>query len=172
MTILDLKLTTADAEATEFAPIPVGEYKVIIQSTTQMNESTGVEGFRTTASGGTAIPVVFVILEGEHKEKKIFDNLNIVNDNPVAMSIAKRRLAQITIAAGIRPEDLKDTNQLHGKIIKVSTIIEPAKKDPKTGKTYKAHTSITDYKSINGGNSLPTAAPAEPETQSMPWAQK
>jgi len=179
MAILNLGLTEADASNdTDFEPLPIAEYTVMIKSTTTKEGE-----FRTTKNGGTAIPIVFEVVDGTHKGRLIFENINIVNANPKAESIAKSTLAKISIAAGIKPQDLSDTAQIEGKIIKVLTKVKPESVDKNTGKVYKADTAVDKYININGGTTLPSmfsqtapeqtqSAPVSDKPPAMPWDTK
>jgi len=51
------------------------------------------------------------ILDGQFAGRKLFDRLNLVNDNPDTVDIAKRALSSICRATG--QMQVKDSEQLH-----------------------------------------------------------
>jgi hypothetical protein len=116
MAKLDGVFNAADVpEREEFVPVPPGEYIAMIVA----DETT------ETKKGGEMIVLEIDIQEGEHQGRKIFENLNIKNDNPKAVDIAYRTLAEIVKAVG--KQSIKDTVELHNKRLLITVKVEPPK---------------------------------------------
>ena len=99
-----------------FEPIPAGEYVV------QVTDS----DIKDTKDGtGKYIKLEMTVLKGEFKGRKIWNNLNIINKNPVAVEIAQKELATICRAVG--KSVIQDTQELHGKPFIMKVRIVPAK---------------------------------------------
>ena len=103
MVALPETFAPADVPADErtFEPIPVGSYKV------QAIESK-IED--TKSGSGQMLVLSLEILEGEYANRRLFDRMNIRNDNPQAQSIAQRALADLCLQIGIT--QLRDTDEL------------------------------------------------------------
>ena len=83
-------------------PLPAGKYKcVAIES-----------DFKDTKDGGGKyLQFCFEVVEGEHKGRRVWDRLNLVNSNSTAVDIARRTLSAICHAVGVMQP--KDSSQLH-----------------------------------------------------------
>ena len=82
--------------------LPAGKYRA------QIVESE----MRVTKNGmGQFLWLMLDILEGEHKGRKIFDQLNLVNPNPTTVEIAQRTLSAICHATG--KMHVSDSEELH-----------------------------------------------------------
>ncbi len=103
----------AAGEGGEYKPLPAGDYKVL------MTESE----MKDTAKGGKMLAMTFVVADGEHKEKKFFGNLNLVNANETAQNIAHRDFGLICEQVGVKPEDVNDSSDLHMKPFMVTVKI-------------------------------------------------
>jgi hypothetical protein len=88
--------------AVEFAAIPAGKYVAVI---------THSEHKDTKAGDGAYLELVFEIVEGEHKGRKVWARLNLENPNPVAVKIARAELSAICRAIGVLTP--KDSVELH-----------------------------------------------------------
>lgn len=105
-----------------FDPIPAGEYLAkVVES----------DFLQNSKKNGKYIKLKFEIIQGEFKGRFIWTNLNVLNPSQVAVDIANKELATLCRAVGV--PKLKDTNQLHGKPIKMKIKIKPAKGDYPAG---------------------------------------
>ena len=97
----------------------------------------------------------------KYKGRKLWVNLNLINDNPTAVEIANQELATITEACGLT--QIEDTRELHA-----INMIVTLKKTPATA-MYPEGNKIANYKSI-GDDSPPVVKP-EPKTEKKkkPW---
>lgn len=83
-------------------PVPEGQYVV------QIVES---EMKATKSGNGRYLALTLKIQEGEYKDRKIFDNLNIENQSATAQQIARGNLSAICHAVGTM--NIQDSQQLH-----------------------------------------------------------
>ena len=98
---------TGSVEPSTFDDLPAGDYQVIIVDS-EMKD--------TKDFSGKYLQLTYDIMEGEHKGRKIFDRLNLVNRNDVAKRIAMQTLESICRATNFNGL-LKDSAQLHRKLM-------------------------------------------------------
>ena len=92
---------TVDPQQT-FDAIPAGKYVAAI---------TDSEMKPTKAGTGSYLELVFEILEGEYRGRKLWARLNLDNPNEMTVQIAKGELSAICRAAGVMTP--KDSQDLH-----------------------------------------------------------
>lgn len=102
-------MTTLNFNANEvpedegFEQIPEGEYSCqIIRS--EMKD--------TKAGTGQYLELRVQILDAPYTGRLIFERLNLINQNEVAVKIANRTLADICLACGL--DKVEDSEELHG----------------------------------------------------------
>lgn len=139
-----------------FEPIPAGWYRCMAMESE----------WRDTRSGnGRYLQVVFEVLEGEHKGRKLWERLNLDNPNGVAVDIARRTLSALCRSVGVF--QVKDSSELHGKPV----LVKVAKKKRPDGDWGN---EIKGYKPApNAGASAPTRPKdtgAEFRDEPAPWA--
>lgn len=116
----------------------------------------------TRKGTGHVLSLTFVIIEGEHAKRKIFDYVNIQNENPTAQRIGQQHLAAFCKAVNIA--QLEFSYQLHG----IPVQIEVGVKEAKDG--YEAKNVIRGFASYTQTDSTPmmsTPKPAEPVNQTI-----
>ena len=122
-------------DATKVAPavsvsdcVPAGEYVAMITESSMA----------VTKSGGEMLKLTLTILEGQHQNRKVWANLNLINANPTAVEIAQRELSAICYAVGVL--NLNDSAQLHNKplVIKTAVKTDPQYADRAEVKAWKA----------------------------------
>ena len=87
-----------------FTPLPAGEYQAIISESEMKPTKDGT---------GQYLQLKLQILNGQHQNRTLFDRLNLVNKNDVAVQIAKGTLSSICRAVGVLEPD--DSLELHNK---------------------------------------------------------
>lgn len=105
-------VNTDDADAHNsrsgsFEPLPEDKYVVCINDTDRRF---------TRNKDGEYLELTLEVIEGPFKGRKLWPKLNLWNNSDKAVEIAEVQLAQICKAVGI--VKLRDTNQLHGKILR------------------------------------------------------
>lgn len=136
-------------EQESFAALPEGQYVVI---------ATGSEMKPTKNGQGQFLQIVFEVLDGQQKGRKLWARLNLVNGNQIAVDIANRELAAICRAVGvIKPND---SAELHNRplLVTVAVEVDDRKREGNTIKKYEA---------VNAGASMATPAAATAAT--APW---
>lgn len=147
-----------DAEKVEplgsFEPIPVGDYTVVISETEMKDAKTGK---------GQYLQLVYTVLDGDYKGRKIFDRLNLINENVTASEIAQRALSSICRAVNVMHP--KDSEELHDKPFVVKVGIRPAKDD------YNASNSVKGYSALDSVGPVAAAKKEEkkPSSSKRPW---
>lgn len=155
-------------DATQVAPsqpfevIPAGKYKV------QVTDS----DMRPTKDGdGKYLWLEMEILEGEYQGRKIWDRLNLVNQNQQAVEIAQRSLSALCHATG--KLHVTDSEALHFIPVVATVKVRPPKGE------YGASNEIRGYEPAGAAvtqmrpaaTSATAAAPAATST-SAPWKRK
>jgi hypothetical protein len=110
-----------------FEPLPAGDYLA------QIIES---EIADTKSGTGQMLKLTFEIMSGSHESRRIWDRLNIVNQNPDAQRIAQQQLKRLCDACGTGA--ISDSEELHFKPINIRVGI----KIDKTGE-YRPQNTIT-----------------------------
>jgi hypothetical protein len=99
-----------------FDPIPAGTYKMqVIESRLE----------DTKSGSGQMLVLTLEVIDGQYQNRRVWDRLNIVNDNADAQRIAQRALADLCLQIGVAP--LKDSEQLHFKPFMGKVTIQPDK---------------------------------------------
>lgn len=136
MAILNFDASKVDPQDS-FDPVPLGEYKAIIESS---------EMKPTKNNAGSYLQLTFKIIDGDYKNRLIFDRLNLNNQNQTTVEIAQRALSAICHAVNVLHP--KDSAELHNKPLIIKVGIRKGTGD------YSDQNEIKGYKSINGGSTL------------------
>lgn len=151
-----------------FTVIPAGKYKAQVVASE----------IRATNNGaGQYLWFEMEILEGDQQGHKLWDRLNLWNDNATAVEIAQRTLSAMCHATG--QLHVEDSEALHFKPMIVTVRVRPAGPG-KDGKQYDASNEIRGYEAVNGAapaapthQAAPAPAPAPaPSAAAMPWKRK
>lgn len=143
--------TQHDDMDSAFEPIPADEYIA------QVVES---DLCTTAKKTGKYIKLKFEILKGKYKGRFVWTNLNIVNPNSVTVEIAQKAFATLCRAIGKGP--VQDTEEVHGRPVKISVKITPAKGD------YPPGNKIDGYKPIKT-KKVKEEVDLEIENDDIPW---
>lgn len=127
------------------------DFEVIPEGTEVRMKCTEAED-KETSSGGEMIAAVFVITEGEHKGRKIWQNFNTVNKSEKAQNFGRRMVAGWARACG-KP-NAKNTDELLEKQFWAKLGIEKG-----TGQ-YKDKNVIASYLMPEGSSQKPEGASA------------
>lgn len=144
----------AEVDPTDsFAPIPNGEYPVVI---------TDSEMKDTRSGDGQYLQLVLEVIDGPMKGRKLWDRLNLFNRNSTTVLIAQKALSQICHAVG--PLEPQDSAELHGKPLVARVIV---KEDP----GYEARNEVRGYSALGGSPTEPAqTAPAPQQNAPQPMA--
>lgn len=148
-------------EQMEFSALPAGQYVVI---------ATASEMKPTRNGNGEYLQFTFEVLDGPCKGRKLWDRLNLKNQNQTAVDIAQRALGAICRAVGVPKPN--DSAELHNKPLLVTVDVELNDKGSQTN-------VIKKYESLGGAAPMaasmvpPPAAAAAPAAApaTMPWAR-
>lgn len=135
-----------------FDVLPAGEYDAVIVNS---------EVKTTTAGDGKYLKLELQILNGQFQNRKVWDNLNIWNNNAQAVQIAKGTLSAICRAINVLTP--QDSAELHNKPLRVKLAI---KKDAE----YGDKNVVRSYKPRQAGPApTPAAAPASGQPAAPAW---
>ena len=150
-----------------YDPIPLGEYTVVITDT-EINPTKKDKDKPVSEQRNKYLQLVYEIVDGEHKGRKLFDRINILNENVTAQEIAQRALSSICRSVGvIHP---KDTDELKNIPFIVKVGIRAASGE------YQASNVIKEYKRCDGVKLTDVSVKPEPSTtapkKALPWDKK
>lgn len=91
MTQLQKEFDASTTKIVDFTPLPAGRYTAHIVKTEMKATKTG---------NGKYLALTLEITEGEHKGRKLWDNLNLENPSTQAVEIAESTLAKICNSVG------------------------------------------------------------------------
>ena len=170
---------TFDANSVEpsnFDVFPAGKYLAQIVSSEM----------RPTKDGrGQYLFLELDILEGPFAGRKLFDRLNLVNDNPDTVDIATRTLSSICRATG--QMQVKDSEQLHLIPLIADVRVRPPKGQygesnsirylPRTAAAAPATRAPVAYASAPAPATAPApqpqpATPVAPAAGGLPWQRQ
>lgn len=134
--------------------IPAGEYPAII------TESDYVP---TKSGNGMILKLTWTIIDGEYKGRKVFENLNLANQNPQAVQIAKAAFNSILFAVGL--QGVQDSAQLHNKPVLIKVKVKPETAEYSAKNEVKKHTAMSGAAPTGGA---PQFTPGQPATPSVP----
>jgi hypothetical protein len=139
------------APSGNFDPIPEGWYPAVITDS-EMKE--------THDGTGKYLKMCYEIIEGEHKGRRIWSNLNLVHSNPVVIELARADLSAICRAVNVIAP--ADSSELHNLplIIKVKCRTNKVGAVVNDVRGYKAHGAVP--RAMEGG--------AAPLTSSKGWS--
>jgi hypothetical protein len=158
MAILNFDASTVQPQDS-FSPIPAGDYIA------QVTDSS----IKPTKSGtGMILNLTWTILDGQYANRKVFDRINIQNQNPEAEKIGQRQLSSVCHAANVMK--LQDSNQLHGRPCKITVKI---RKDEQYGDSNEVKGYAAAGASQSAAPMMAAAANAPQQTASAapPWAR-
>lgn len=131
-------------------PVPSGWYNARIIETEQLPTNKG---------DGHYLKVTSEVIDGPFAGRKLFDQINLWNPNPVAMEIAYKTLGAIQHATGIL--NMQHTDQLLNIPLKVKAKLNGARTetnpDGTPGKSYEASNDVKGYDHINSQHDVVTA---------------
>ncbi|MFA5715994.1 MAG: DUF669 domain-containing protein [Candidatus Paceibacterota bacterium] len=145
-----------------FDPIPLGEYVAVISAS---------EMKMTKSGKGQYLQLTYDIIDGEFKGRKVFERLNLVNENEQAQEIAQRTLSAICRCVGVLHP--KNSEELHDKPMVIKVGIRPASGEYQASNVVKGY-SRTDGKDLKEvTEATPVAkAVATGEKKLKPWQKK
>ena len=134
-------------------PLPAGVYLAhIVESDVQPLKSGNGEGLKLT----------FEVIDGQHKGRKVYENLNIRHTSEDTQRIAQSQLSALCHAVNVIK--LMDTAALHFKPVRINVTVREAQG------IYKASNNIKGYEAVGAGISAPATAPTPaPMTEAPVW---
>lgn len=142
---------------TSYEPIPAGWYVAMITESEM----------RDTMKGGQMLQLRLDIVDGDHQGRVIYDRLNLVNDNTVAVDIAQRTLSSICRAVGVmQPQDSED---LHDVPMRIKVAIRPASNGYEASNTVKTYEPVKSAAPGVAQSKPQQAAPRAAARPKKPW---
>ena len=133
-----------------FEPLPAGKYLAAI---------TGSEMKPTKNGDGSYLELEFTVIEGEHKDRKVWDRLCINHSNAMTVKIARGTLSAICRAVGVMQP--RDSVELHNIPLQIAV---KCKKRDDTGELTN---EVKGYEPRSSPTRAPQQTPASDNTP--PW---
>ena len=154
MALLNFDATQV-APSTGYDPLPPGKYLV---------EITDSEMKATKAGNGEMLQLEYTVLDGEFRNRKIWDRLCLRHPNQTAVEIAEANLSAICHAVGVMKLD--DSVQLHHAPLVIAV---KCKIDDSTGETYNEVKSYARHESQIKTVTSPPVVSSQPNDNIPPW---
>jgi len=143
-----------------FTLLPIGDYPVVISESS--------DSIKNSKGTGEYIKLTYVVLEGEYKGRKIWENLSLVHENPITVKIARQSLSAICRCVGVMHP--QDTAELHNIPFRISVGINPGNNG------FKESNGILEYMPMQGdmdlsvsGRETQTPTANTPVKKKQPW---
>jgi len=136
----------------DFTALPPGKYPVSIES---------AELKETKAGGGHYIKIVFLVLDGPCKGRKLYDNINVHNANDKAVAIAMDHLNKLRLALHL-PSNWH-TGPAGLDILTNGIVIATVKVDKTDQNQITAFAAVGDGQQQGQLPSIPAPAPSLPQ---------
>ena len=141
--------------------IPAGKYPAWITDS-DVTSTKAVEDGR--ANRGKILKLEWTIIDGDHKGRKLYDNVNLENENPQAEEIGQRQLS--TICRVLGKMQITDSSELHNIPAILRVKVRPA--ETKNGKQYEARNEVAGYYDQHGQAATAAQAGQQPPAQAQP----
>ena len=140
--------------AKDFEVLAPGKYVVQIEE---------AELKETKAGNGHYLRIQMVIVDGDHKNRKLWDNINLDNPEPTCVRIGKGELSALSRALGLK--ELDDEAQLVNGIVVAHVKV---KNNQNEVRTYSAVYESAVEGSFIPQQSAPPTTPVQQPTQPTP----
>lgn len=177
--------TEALPDNKDFSPLPLGDYEVMITNsklmptndTKELMKSAGASDYETflksnpKASGYLALEMD--VQNGTYAGRKLFHNLNLINDNAQTVEIAAGQLKQILSSLGMKTFSGK-SEELHNKRLGIKVTVKEGKPYQKNGQTVQGQpqNAIQKFYALGAGATTAQAqTTAASGGQKAPWAR-
>ena len=161
--------STNIAPETKYEPIPAGTYLAHIVDSDLVASKTG---------NGQNLKLVFEVLDGQFKSRKVHENLCVQHTNTDTQRIAQSKLSAICHATGLLR--VQDSSELHYKPVRLNVTIQPAQNG------FDAQNRVKGYEAANPagvyqaqpqqftpqGQTFQQPPPAAPASGAPAWAAK
>jgi len=137
--------------AGDFALVPAGKY---------VCQVAGASVQPTKAKNGYYVKVMLKILEGEHANRVLYDNINIDNPSEKCTQIGLSQLSALGRAIGV--DSLQSVSQISGQVAVASVRVKNENNEIKT------YISVADYRSQQVTAQASPAAAAATQIASQP----
>ena len=158
MALLDFNAESVEP-TTAYEVLPKGSYLCVAIAS---------EMKATKNNTGEYLQITFEIVEGEHQGRKIFERLNIRNQNKTAEDIAQRTLSALCRAVGVMR--LSDSDQLHNVPVSLDIVVEEGKGDYGPQNRIKAYHSAGQQKPA--ARPTPTVSTTTKSAETPVWKRK
>lgn len=141
--------------STDFDPLPAGKYLAVI---------TDSEMKPTKAGTGNYLELTFEIIEGQHKGRKAWARLNLINGNETTVKFAQAELSALCRAVGVLAPN--DSVELHNLPVVITV---KCKKRADTGEITNEVKGYAKKDASQPAQPAPGTQPTPPLNGTPPW---
>lgn len=150
--------------AGDFSPLPEGFYTVAIVES----------DWKDTKSGeGKYLEFKYQVIEGDHDGRFVWSRHNLVNQNEIAVRIARGELSALCRAVGVM--EPKDSVELHDLPLQIKVKVKKREDNGEFTNEVKAWKSLMKAreKAPTGPSTEPPGVPQEPTAaETAPWKKR
>lgn len=164
MTELNFDANVVEPATGRFELLPIDDYLAVI------SESVMADNKKTK---GKHLSLTWTIIEGDYKDRKVFSNLNLVNDNEDTVKIAQKDLSAICRATGVLHP--KDSSDLHDKPVVISVGIRKGSNGYEDSNIIKKFSRTDGKELVDVTDTTPatkTATSIGGAKKAKPWERK
>lgn len=162
MAELDFNPNDVPEDQGGFEPLPAGEYRM------QVIES---ELKDTKSGSGQQLVLTLEVIDGPLANRRVWDRLNIRNQNADAQRIAQRALADLCLSVGLN--SVRNSEELHFKPFTARVTVKPDKTGqygPQNAVRYKANGGAAPVRPAGAPGGYQPASAARPAPAgTKPW---
>lgn len=164
MTFLETNFNEEGLEpAGEFKPIPAGEYLMILESDEKCVSKTD--------EANSYLKCIFQIIDGPHKNRKLFHNFNLWHSSADTQTFAMRQFGDLKRAVGVKGQ-INDTSSLQGQPIRAKVAIREAAKGYDAQNVIKMFIPKENAQTQTGATQQAATSQPESGTTPPPWGQQ
>ena len=135
----------------DYEPIPPGKYPVLIESAELKDTKSGT---------GVYLKLAMVVIEGPHKNRKLWDNVNLANLNQECVEIGRRHLADLCRAVEIVA--LRHEGELVGKVALAHVKVQGDQNQIRTYSSSGPSSTPVQHESMNPAHATAKYSPVAP----------
>ena len=160
MTELNFDSNTIEPATGKFELLPVDDYLAVI------SESAMAPNKKTK---GQHLSLTWTVIEGDYADRKVFSNLNLVNESGKTVEIAQKDLSAICRATGVLHP--KDSAELHNKPVVISVGIRKGSNGYEDSNVIKkfSRTDGKELKDVTDASAPVNGAPVIGGAKKKPW---
>lgn len=143
-----------ESKSGSFDPLPVGSYIVEIISTETRDNNAGT---------GNYLSVTYEVIDGDHKGRRVWENLTLSHPTQTAVEIGRAKLKRLIKTLGFT--GINDSSEMHGHQLNLKLTQKPRKDTKEIQNEVKGYEPLT-------APEKPAQHKPQANGAKAPWAKK